>query len=108
MATPKSAKAKKKPKVEGAPQFQRCSFTPKKPSFAAPTQGPEHIIFDNTGTAKAASTFNLNIEAISEHIANRLKFDGPLAVLAVRGLKAPTINFPNDLTDPTNLIETTK
>jgi hypothetical protein len=33
-------------------------------------QGLEHIIFDNTGTAKAASTFNLNIEALSEHIAN--------------------------------------
>jgi hypothetical protein len=60
------------------------------------------------GTAKAASTFNLNIEAISEHIANRLKFDGPLAALAVRELKAPTINFPNNLTDPTNLVETTK
>jgi hypothetical protein len=108
MATPKPAKAEKKPKVEGAPQFQRRPFTPKKPSFTAPTQGLEHIIFDNTGTAKAASTFNLNIEAISEHIANRLKFDGPLPALAVRELKAPTINFPNDPTDPTNLVETTK
>jgi hypothetical protein len=56
---------------------------PKKPLFAAPTQGLEHIIFDSTGTAKAASTFNLNIEAISEHIPNRLKYDGPLAALAV-------------------------
>jgi hypothetical protein len=55
-----------------------------------------------------ASTFNLNIEAISEHIANHLKFDGPLAMLAMRELKAPTINFPNNPTDPTNLIETTK
>jgi hypothetical protein len=108
MATPKPAKAEKKPKVEGAPRFQHRSFTPKKPSFAAPTQELEHIIFDNTGTAKAASTFNLNIEAISEHIANRLKFDGPLAALAVRELKAPTINFPNNPTDPTNLVETTK
>jgi hypothetical protein len=108
MATPKPAEAEKKPKVEGAPRFQRCSFTPKKPSFAAPTQGLEHIIFDNTGTAKAASTFNLNIEAISEHIANRLKFDSPLAALAVRELKAPTINFPNHPMDPTNLVETPK
>ncbi len=108
MATPKSAEAKKKPKVEGAPRFLRRSFTLKKPLFAAPTQGLEHIIFDNTGTAKAASTFNLNIEAISKHIANRLKFDGPLAALAVRELKAPTINFPNDPTDLTNLVETTK
>ena len=82
MATPKFPEAKKKPKVEGAPQFQRRSFTPKKPLFVVPTQGLEHIIFDNTGTAKAASTFNLNIEAISEHIANRLKFDGLLAALA--------------------------
>jgi hypothetical protein len=108
MATPKSAEAKKKPKVEGAPRFQRRSFTPTKPLFAAPMQGLEHIIFDNTGTTKAASTFNLNIEAISKHIANRLKFDGPLAGLAVRELKAPTINFPNDPADPTNLIKTTK
>jgi hypothetical protein len=108
MATPKPAKAEKKPKVEGAPRFQRRSFTLKKQSFMVPTQGLEHIIFDNTGTAKAASTFNLNIEAISEHIANRLKFDGPLAALAVREVKAPTINFPNNPTDPTNLIETTK
>jgi hypothetical protein len=108
MATPKLAKAGKKPKVEGAPRFQRHSFTPKKPLFAASTQGLEHIIFDNTGTAKAASTFNLNIEAISEHIASRLMFDGPLATLAVRELKAPTINFPNDPMDPTNLVETIK
>jgi hypothetical protein len=108
MATPKPAEAKKKPKVEGALRFQCRSFTPKKPSFAAPTQGLEHIIFDNRGTAKAASTFNLNIEAISEHIANCLKFDGPLATMAVRELKAPAINFPNNPTDPTNLVETTK
>jgi hypothetical protein len=108
MATPKPAEAEEKPKVLGAPRFQRRSFTPKKLSFAAPTQGLEHIIFDNTGTIKMASTFNLNIEAISELIANRLKFDGPLAALAVRELKAPTINFPNKPTDPTNLIETTK
>ncbi len=104
MATPKPAEAEKKPKVEGAPQFQRRSFTPKKPLFAGPMQGLEHIIFDNTGTAKAASTFNLNIEAISKHIANCLKFDGPLAALAVRELKAPTINFLNNPTDPTNLV----
>ncbi len=73
-----------------------------------PTQGLEHIIFVNTGTAKAASTFNLNIDAISKHIAKRLKFDGLLAALAMRELKAPTINFPNDLTDPTNLVKTKK
>jgi hypothetical protein len=74
MATPPPAKDKKKPKVKITPQFnQRCSFTPKKPSFAAPTQGIEHIIFDNTGTDKAAFTFNLNIEAISKHIMNHLK-----------------------------------
>jgi hypothetical protein len=65
MATPKPAEAEKKPKVEGAPLFQCRSFTLKKPLFVVPTQGLEHIIFDNTGTAKAASTFNLNIEAIS-------------------------------------------
>jgi hypothetical protein len=76
MATPKLAEAEKKPKVKGGPQFPRRSFTPKQPSFAAPTQGLEHIIFDNTGTVKAASTFNLNIEAISKHIANCLKYDG--------------------------------
>jgi hypothetical protein len=76
--------------------------------FAAPTQGFEHIIFDNTGTAMVASTFNLNIEAISEHIANRLKFDGSLAALAICDLKEPSIVFPKDPTDPTNLVKTTK
>jgi hypothetical protein len=105
---PKPAEAEKKTKVEGAPRFQCRSFTLKKPLFAAPTQGLEHIISDDTGIAKAASTFNLNIEAISEHIANHLKFDGPPAALAVRELRAPTINFPNNPTDPTSLLETMK
>ncbi len=108
MATSQPAEAEKKPKIEGGPRCPRCSFTPKKPSFAAPTQGFEHIIFDNTWTAKAASTFNLNIKALSEHIANRLKFNGPLAMLAICKLKEPTIIFPKDPTDPTNLVETTK
>jgi len=107
MATPKSAKAKKKPKVEGdKPRFTRCSFTPKKPTFTAHTQGLEHIIFDSTGTAKAASTFNHNIEAQLENIANRLKYDSPLAALAVRELKAPTIVFHPDPRDMTNIFET--
>ena len=108
MATPQSAEAKRKPKIEVEPQYPRRSFTPKKPSFAAPTQGLEHIIFDNTGTAKAPSTFNLNIKALYEHVTNRLKFDGPLPGLAIRKLKEPTIVFPKDPTDPTNLVETTK
>jgi hypothetical protein len=108
MATSQPAEAKKKPKIEGGPQFPCRSFTPKKPSFAAPTQGLEHIIFDNTGTAKAASTFNLNIKALSEHIVNRLKFDGPLTALAICKLKEPTIIFLKDPTDTTNLVETTK
>jgi hypothetical protein len=68
--------------------------------FPAPSQGLVNIIFDNKGTAKAASTFNLNIEAISEHLANCLKYDGPLAVLAVCKLKEPIIEFPND---PSNM-----
>jgi hypothetical protein len=59
-------------------------------------------------SAKAASTFNLNIEALSEHVVNRLKFNGPLAALAIRELKEPTIVFPKDPTDPTNLVKTTK
>jgi hypothetical protein len=71
-------------------------------------QGLKHIIFDNTGTAKAASTFNLNIEAISEHVANCLKFDGPLAALAICKLKEPIITFLDDPTDLSNLINTTK
>jgi hypothetical protein len=96
METPQPADAKVKVKVKGTPHFNRQSFTPKKSTFVAPTQGLEHIIFDNTGTAKAASTFNLNIEAISEHIANRLKFDDPLAALAIRKLKEPIITFPDD------------
>jgi hypothetical protein len=76
--------------------------------FAAPTQGLEHIIFDNTGTAKAASMFNFNVEAISEHVANRLKIDGPLAELAIHELKEPIITFPDDPTDLSNLIKMTK
>ncbi len=108
MATSQPAEAKKKPKIKGGPRFPRRSFTPKKPLFAAPTQGFEHIIFDNTGTAKAASTFNFNIKALSEHITNHLKFKGPLAALAIHKLKEPTIIFPKDPTDPTNLVETTK
>ena len=87
------AEAETKPKVEGGQSL---------------TQGLEHIIFNNKGTAKVASTFNLNIKAISEHIANHLKYDGPLAALAVRELKAPTIVFPPDPLDPSNLVETTK
>jgi hypothetical protein len=73
-----------------------------------PTQGLEHIIFDNTGTAKAASTVNLNIEAIFEHVANCLKFNGPLTALAVCELKAPTIDFPPNPSDLANLVKMTK
>jgi hypothetical protein len=88
MATPQPptmAEAEKKPNVEGGQQcFPHCNFTPKKPLFTAPTQGLEHIIFDNTGTTKAAPTINLNIKAIFELLANHLKYDGPLTTLAVR------------------------
>jgi hypothetical protein len=74
MATPQPlpvAEAKKKHKVkEGQQHFPHHTFTPKKPAFAAPTQGLKHIIFDNMGTAKVASTLNLNIEAIFKHLAN--------------------------------------
>jgi hypothetical protein len=99
-STPASGEGQKKPKVEGGQQrFHRHTFTPKKPVFAAPTQGLKHIIFDNTGTSKVVSTFKLNIEAISEQLANRHKYDGPLAALAVHELKEPTIEFPNDLSN---------
>jgi hypothetical protein len=70
MATPQPAEAKMKPKIEGGPRYPHHSFTPKKPSFPVPTQGLGHIVFDNTGSAKAASTFNLKIESLSEHVAN--------------------------------------
>jgi hypothetical protein len=112
MATPQpppAAEAKKKPKVKGGQQrFPHCPFTPKKPAIAAPTQGLKHITFGNTGTVKTASTFNLNIKAISEHLTNRLKYDGPLAALAVRKLKEPTIEFPDNPSNTATLIETTK
>jgi hypothetical protein len=108
MAISQPANAEKKIKVKGILRFtSRRSFTPKKTMFAAPTQGLKHI-FDNTGIAKATSTFNLNVKAISEHIANRLEFDGPLAVLAICELKEPIITFPDDPTDPSNLIKTPK
>jgi hypothetical protein len=52
VATSQLAKAKKKSKVKGMLQFNHHrSFTPKKPSFTAPMQGLEHIIFDNMETA---------------------------------------------------------
>ncbi len=109
MATSQPAKAEKKPKVGGTPRFNHCpSFNLKKPSFTAPLQGLEYIIFDNMGTAKVASTFNLNLEANSEHVVNRLKFDGPLVALAIRELREPTIAFPDDLEDSSNLVEMTK
>ena len=108
MATPQPAEAKRKPKIEGGPRYSRRSFTPKKPPFAAPMQGLKHMIFDETGTAKKAPTYNLNIKALSEHVANRLKFDSPLAMLAICELKEPTIVFPKDPADPTNLVKTTK
>jgi hypothetical protein len=112
MATPQplpAAEAKKKPKVKGGQQhFHHHTFTLKKPVLAAPTQGLKHIIFDNTGTAKAASTFNLKIEAISKHLTNRLKYEGPIAALAVCKLKEPTIEFPNDPSNTATLIETKK
>jgi hypothetical protein len=109
MASPAPASAaEKKPKVEGEMCYPCHSFPPKKPSFQAPTQGLEHIVFNNTGTAKAASTFNLNVEAISEHIAIHLKFDGLHAALAVRELKEPVIDFPNNPTNPSNLVEMAK
>jgi hypothetical protein len=71
-------------------------------------QGLKQIIFDNIGTAKAASTFNLNIKAIFKHVANCLKFNGPLAALSVCKLKAPTINFPPDPYNLANFVKTTK
>ncbi len=109
MASSQLVEAKKKPKVEGKPRFNhRRSFTPKKPSFTVPTQGLEHIIFNKTGTAKAASTFNLNLEAISRHVANRLKFDGPLAAVAICELRDPTITFSDNPEDSSNLVKTTK
>ncbi len=75
-----------------------------------PTQGLKHIIFDNMRTPKAASasTFNLNLEAISKHIANHQKYDGLLAALAIHELKEPTIIFLHDPKDLSNLVKTTK
>jgi hypothetical protein len=55
-----------------------------------------------------ASTFNLNLEAISKHVANRLKFEGPLAALVICELKEPTITVPDDLEDSSNLVKTAK
>ncbi len=76
--------------------------------FAAPTLGLEHFILDNTGTAKAASTFNLNLKAITKHVANCLKFNGLLAALAICELREPTITFLDDSENSSNLVETTK
>jgi hypothetical protein len=55
MATPQPADADTKVKVEGTLHFNHQSFTPKKTTFAAPALGLKHIIFNNTGTDKAAS-----------------------------------------------------
>ncbi len=109
MATSQLVEAEKKPKVEDTPQFNHPrSFTLTRPLFVAPMQGLKHIIFDNTGTAKVASTFSLNLEAISEDIANRLKVDDLLAALANLELKEPTITFLDDPEDSSNLIKRAK
>jgi hypothetical protein len=109
MVAPQLVKAKKKPKVEVTLRFNpRRSLIPKKHSFAAPMQGLEHIIFDYTGTAKAVSTFNLNIEAISKHVPNHLKYNIPLATLAICELKEPTITFLDDPKDLSNLVKKSK
>ncbi len=109
MASPAPASAaEKNPKWKERGAILTVPPPPKKPLFQAPTQGLEHIMFNNMGTAKAASTFNLNVEAISEHVAICLKFDGPLAALAIRELKEPIIDYPSNPTDPSNLVETTK
>jgi hypothetical protein len=108
MATPQRADAEKKVMVEGTPRFNRRSFTPKETTFTAPMQGLEYIIFNNTGMAKAASMFNLNVKAISKHVANHLKFNGPLAALAICELKEPIITFLDDRTDPSTLVKMTK
>jgi hypothetical protein len=103
------AEAEKKPKIKGGQQrYPHCNFTPKKPMFTAHTQGLEHIIFDNMGTTKTVLIFYLNIKAISEHLANRLKYEGPLAALAVRKVKEPKIEFPNDPSNTATPIKTTK
>ncbi len=54
------------------------------------------------------STINLNIEAISEHLANHFKYDWPLSALAVHKIKEPTIKFPNDPSNTATLIKMTK
>jgi hypothetical protein len=64
--------------------------------------------FDNTGTAKTASTFNLNLEAISKHVANHLMFHGPLAALAILQAQGANHHFLNDPENSSNLVETTK
>jgi hypothetical protein len=105
---PAAAEAEKKPKVEGGQQrYPHRNFTPKKPMLTAPLQDLEHIIFDNTGTAKAASTSNLNIKAISVHPTNRLKYN-TLVTLAVCEFNEPKIEFPDDPSNTATLIETTK
>jgi hypothetical protein len=60
------------------------------------------------GLPKAASTFSLNLKAISKHIANHLKFDGLLTALAIRELKEPSITFLDDPEDSSNLAKTLK
>jgi hypothetical protein len=65
-------------------------------------------VFNNTGTAKAASALNLNVKAISEHVAICLKFNRLLAALAICELKEPVIKFPNNPTNPSNIVKTTK
>ncbi len=68
MSTPQLAEAEKKPKTEGGPRFPRHSFTPKKPLLTAPTQGLEHIMFDNTATAKATSTSSSSLRRRTHHL----------------------------------------
>ncbi len=59
------------------------------------------------GTAKVASTFNLNIKAISKHIANCLSLMACLQLLLFASSKhLPLISPP--MSDSANIAKTTK
>ena len=56
---------------------------------------------------KSAKTFNKNLEASEEHLANFLKHGGLTTLKAVKEFRELTIMFPNDPVDPGYVMATT-
>ena len=79
--------------------------------FSAPTLGLKHVVFDCSKSGKRkASDFSINCELLAEHLvtSGTLKRGGPVAVKAVKDVKAPVFVKPGaklDGKDPFAVLE---